>query len=200
MCVQVCPTGIDIRDGLQYECIGCALCIDACDSVMEKMNYPIGLISYTTEKNLEGKKSKILRPRTLGYAIALLGMIIAFSVKLGLRSEVQVDVIRDRGALFQTNARGFVENSYTLQVMNMSNQTRTFDISVSGPDSIELTSKKQVTLSPSELLSLPAVVEVNPEKMTERNYDINFRVQAVGEADVAAESESRFLGPGPNRF
>ncbi len=199
LCVQVCPTGIDIRDGLQYECIGCALCIDACDSVMEKMNYPLGLISYTTEKNLEGQKSRMLRPRTLGYAIALLAMIVAFSVKLGLRSEVQVDVIRDRGALFQTNARGYVENSYTLQIMNMSAESRSFDISVTGAESIALVSKSQVTLSPSEVRSLPAVVEIDPEKMSERNIDITFHVKGTGLPDVAAESESRFLGPGPAR-
>ncbi|WP_308936451.1 4Fe-4S dicluster domain-containing protein, partial [Pseudomonas juntendi] len=72
LCVQVCPTGIDIRDGLQIECIGCAACIDACDGIMDKMNYPKGLISYTTEHNLSGQKTHLLRPRLIGYALVLL--------------------------------------------------------------------------------------------------------------------------------
>lgn len=199
MCVQVCPTGIDIRDGLQYECIGCALCIDACDSVMEKMNYPLGLISYTTENTLEGRESKMLRPRTVGYALALMGIMVAFAVKLSMRSELQVDVIRDRGGLFQTNAKGYIENSYTLQIMNMSNDTREFRVSVTGPESIRIIGKTQVSLSPSELLSLPTVVEINPDKMSERNYDINFLVESTQDPAINAESESRFLGPGPAR-
>ncbi len=199
MCVQVCPTGIDIRDGLQYECIGCALCIDACDSIMEKMNYPKGLISYTTEKNLEGDRSKILRPRTFGYGLALLIMIGAFSVKLGLRSEIELDVIRDRGALFQTSARGFVENSYTLQIMNKSDEVRTFDITVAGIEGISLSTRAQVTLEPEEALSLPTVVEVNPGNMTERNHDITFTLEMVGDDAVRTEVESRFLGPDPRR-
>lgn len=199
MCVQVCPTGIDIRDGLQYECIGCALCVDACDSIMDKMNYPRGLISYTTEHNLSGNQSKLLRPRTFGYGFALIAMMVAFSVKLGMRSEVELDVIRDRGALFQTSARGYIENSYTLNIMNKSDETRTFDLFVEGIPGIQINGKTQVTLQPEEVLTLPLVVEANPEAMTERNHDILFRTQMVGNDEVKTQSESRFLGPNPNR-
>lgn len=199
MCVQVCPTGIDIRDGLQYECIGCALCIDACDSIMEKMNYPKGLISYTTEQNLEGSQSHIVRPRTIGYGVALVIMIAAFAVKLGLRSEIEFEALRDRGALFQTNTRGFIENSYTLALVNKSDEQRTFEIAVEGIPGIGLIGKTQVTLQAAEVRNLPTVVEVDPEAMTERNHDIVFKVRVVGMPDVTAESDSRFLGPGPAR-
>ncbi|OZG73736.1 cytochrome c oxidase accessory protein CcoG [Hahella sp. CCB-MM4] len=200
MCVQVCPTGIDIRDGLQYECIGCALCIDACDSIMEKMEYSKGLISYTTENTLEGQTSKLIRPRTIGYGIMLVVMMSAFAIKLGTRNPVELDIIRDRGALFTTNSKGFVENSYTLSIMNMSNDVRTFHVSVSGLDKLAINGKTDYTLQPSELLTAPLAVEAPPESMTERNHDISFKVQALDDDDVSDESESRFLGPAPIRF
>ncbi|ABC29097.1 Polyferredoxin [Hahella chejuensis KCTC 2396] len=200
MCVQVCPTGIDIRDGLQYECIGCALCIDACDSVMEKMEYPKGLISYTTEQKLEGKDSKLLRPRTFGYGLALVIMMSAFAFKLGTRLPVELDVIRDRGALFQTNAKGYIENAYTLQLMNMSDQVRTFVITVAGMDGVSISGNSEFTLEPSEVRSIPMAVEAKPSALTERNHDIVFKAQAVDDASVKIESESRFLGPAPVKF
>src|SRR5690606_38726612 len=96
LCVQVCPTGIDIRDGLQYECIGCAHCIDACDSIMEKMNYPKGLISYTTETRLAGGSWTWKRPKLLGYGAVLLLMLLIFSAVLVLRTPLRLDVMRDR--------------------------------------------------------------------------------------------------------
>jgi len=200
MCVQVCPTGIDIRDGLQYECIGCALCIDACDSIMVKMEYPKGLISYTTEQTLEGKSSKIIRPRTIGYGVVLLVMMLAFAVKLSLRNPVELDVIRDRGALFATNAKGFIENTYILSILNKSNDVRTFIVTVTGLDKIRIAGKTEYVLQPSEVINVPVSVEVPPASVTERNQDISFKVQAKELPDVSDESASRFLGPAPIRF
>lgn len=101
LCVQVCPTGIDIRDGLQYECIGCAHCIDACDSIMEKMNYPKGLISYTTEHKLAGGTWTWRRPKLIGYGMVLLILCLLFSSILFIRTPVRLDVLRDRGQLYQ---------------------------------------------------------------------------------------------------
>ena len=112
MCVQVCPTGIDIRDGLQMECIGCAACIDACDSVMDKMGYAPGLVRYTSEHELQGGKTHLLRPRLIGYAVVLLVMIGALVMALNMRTMVSLDVIKDRG-LFRENSQGQIENIYT---------------------------------------------------------------------------------------
>ena len=112
LCVQVCPTGIDIRDGLQIECIGCAACIDACDAVMDKMNYPRGLISYTTEHNLSGQQTRLLRPRLIGYAIALLAMLAVFAWAVSNRPLVELDVLKDR-VLYRENELGRIENVYT---------------------------------------------------------------------------------------
>jgi cytochrome c oxidase accessory protein FixG len=194
MCVQVCPTGIDIRDGLQYECIGCALCIDACDSIMEKMNYEKGLISYTTEHRLDGKKSHILRPKSIAYATLLSIMIAAFSYTLITRVPLGLDVIRDRGALYQLTGMGLIENAYTLKVMNMTDDNHDFEISVSGLDGLKISTKTSITVLSGEVYTLPTSVEVDPKYMKESTYDIEFLIQSKDDPDLKTSSESRFLG------
>ena len=113
MCVQVCPTGIDIRDGLQLECIGCGACVDACDSIMDKLGYDRGLVRYSSENELAGGKTHWLRPRLIGYAAMLAVMIGAFAWALAERPLISLDVTRDRG-LFRENALGQIENIYSL--------------------------------------------------------------------------------------
>lgn len=194
MCVQVCPTGIDIRDGLQYECIGCALCVDACDSIMDKMNYEPGLISYTTETTLAGGKSHILRPKSIAYATLLLGMIGAFAYSVATRIPLEVDVIRDRGALYQLTGMGMVENSYILKVMNMSDESQQFEVSVEGVDGIKVTTDTLINVAAGEVFTLPTSIEVDPANMSSTHYDIEITVQSLDNPDMVASSESRFLG------
>jgi cytochrome c oxidase accessory protein FixG len=194
MCVQVCPTGIDIRDGLQYECIGCALCIDACDSIMEKMNYPKGLISYTTEHRLESKTSHIFRPKSIAYGLLLSIMIGAFAYSLMTRVPLQLDVIRDRGALYQLTGMGMIENAYTLKIMNMSDQDQTIKLSVSGLDGLKITGQTEVTVLSGEVYTLPTTVELDPARMKEATYDIEFHIQSTSDSELYTHSESRFLG------
>lgn len=194
MCVQVCPTGIDIRDGLQYECIGCALCIDACDSIMDKMDYDKGLISYTTEKHLEGKPERLIRPKSIAYASLLVLMIGAFLHYIVDRVPLEVDVIKDRGALYQLTGMGQIENSYTVRIMNMSDHNHDFTLAVSGIEGIKITTPTQVTIASGEVYDLPTSVEVNPENMETTHYNIVFSVNALGDDSLTAESESRFLG------
>lgn len=195
MCVQVCPTGIDIRDGLQYECIGCALCIDACDQIMDKMNYPSGLISYSNENSLEGKKSHLVRPKSVGYGLVLSVMIGAVIYTLTSRVPLGLDVIKDRGALYQLTGMGKIENSYTLKIMNMAEQTREFTLSVSGMQGLAITTTTSFSVDSGEVYSLPTSIEVNPKDMIETNNDINFIIRAVDDNTITAESDSRFLGP-----
>jgi len=195
MCVQVCPTGIDIRDGLQYECIGCALCIDACDQIMDKMNYPKGLISYSNENTLESKKSHLLRPKSIGYGIVLSLMIGAVIYSLASRVPLGLDVIKDRGALYQLTGMGKIENSYTLKIMNMAEQTREFTLSVIGMEGMTITTVTNFSVESGEVYSLPTSIEVNPKNMVETNNDIKFIIKAVDDNTIEAESDSRFLGP-----
>ncbi|WP_339807066.1 cytochrome c oxidase accessory protein CcoG, partial [uncultured Marinobacter sp.] len=197
LCVQVCPTGIDIRDGLQYECIGCALCIDACDMVMDKMDYPRGLIRYTTENDLEGRPSKLLRPRTFGYGAVLLLMLAAIAYTIATRVPLGLDVERDRGALFNFNGNGWVENSYTLIIRNMSEVPQNLSISVDALETARLLTSSEISLASGEHLTLPVVVEVDPDALTDINLPILFRVESATDESLNAETESRFVGPRP---
>src|SRR3546814_675032 len=138
LCVQVCPTGIDIRDGLQYMCIGCGACVDACDQVMEKMDYAKGLIRYTSGRAItEGMtqsqvRKRMLRPRVLAYSFILLLIMVGFVVSLATRTTLRMDVIRDRGVLGREVAGGMIENVYRLQFINTSESPVVLELSAKG--------------------------------------------------------------------
>lgn len=194
LCVQVCPTGIDIRDGLQYECINCALCIDACNSMMDKMEYPRGLIRYTTEHKLEHVSGGIIRPKLIGYGLALLLMSLAFSYAISNRTPLQLDIIRDRNQLYRETSEGLVENTYTLKVLNMSQQSMRYSISVAGIDDLRLKGDTAIELAAGEVLAVPLRVEIDPALLQNINMPIEFRVVATDQS-VSASEQTRFLGP-----
>ena len=166
LCVQVCPTGIDIRDGQQYECIGCGLCIDACDDVMEKMGYAPGLIKYTTENALKkgwGKGEIIrraLRPRILIYTFIWCALVLAFFVNLGLRSEFKVNVVRDRASLARIVDDGAIENVYRIQVMNTTESQQKYTLEASGLPNLAVHGHNTLTLGPAEARWLVLQVRV----------------------------------------
>ena len=138
VCVQVCPTGIDIRDGLQYECIACSACIDGCNEIMDKMGYERDLIRYTTENSAIGKPQRILRPRIMVYASILLllsGMLVTHITQ---RIALDLDVIRDRNTLYRETNEGLIENVYTLKILNMDEQPHQYDLRAEGIDGLKL--------------------------------------------------------------
>lgn len=194
MCVQVCPTGIDIRDGLQIECIGCAACIDACDDIMDKMNYPKGLISYTTEHNLSGRKTHLLRPRLIGYAVALVAMIGLFAWAVATRPLVELDVLKDR-VLFRENERGYIENVYTLKIMNKAQHDMTYVISADGLDGLIYEGKREVRALAGEVYSFPVELSIAPEKLPSSANNIVFHVQSADDPNIKNDADSRFIGP-----
>jgi cytochrome c oxidase accessory protein FixG len=194
MCVHVCPTGIDIRDGLQVECIGCAACIDACDSIMDKMNYPKGLISYTTEHNLSGQKTQLVRPRLIGYAVALLAMIMVFAWAIASRSLVELDVLKDR-VLYRENEEGRIENVYTLKIMNKAQREVTYQIEADGLDGLVYEGKREIMALAGEVLSLPVELSIDPEKLPSSTNNIVFRIHATDDASIQSDADSRFIGP-----
>lgn len=194
MCVQVCPTGIDIRDGLQVECIGCAACIDACDSIMDKMNYPKGLISYTTEHNLSGQKTQLVRPRLIGYAVALLAMFCVFAWAIASRSLVELDVLKDR-VLFRENEEGRIENVYTLKIMNKAQHEVTYLIEADGLDGLVYEGKSEIKALAGEVLSLPVELSIEPEKLPSSANEITFRLHSVDDPSIKTAADSRFIGP-----
>jgi len=148
LCVQVCPTGIDIRDGLQYECIGCAHCIDACNQVMGVMNYSPGLIRYATQHEMAGGVTHWLRAKSVGYGLVCAGMVVAFGIAILARSEFAFDILRERGELYRTDVSGLVFNDYQLKLMNKSQRVQSYNVSVQTP--------KFITMAQPLVLELPA--------------------------------------------
>lgn len=195
LCVQVCPTGIDIRDGLQYQCIGCALCVDACDSIMDKMGYERGLVRYTTEHELEGGTTHFVRPRLIGYATVLLIMISGLVYAMASRTAFELDIIRDRGSLYQLTPNDTVENSYTLEMMNMSQGELTYRISIEGLDAFTSNIPNKFTLHSNELRAFPITIDVDPTDLTVSKTNIEFIVIEEESNSEVAREESRFIAP-----
>jgi cytochrome c oxidase accessory protein FixG len=194
LCVQVCPTGIDIRKGLQYECIACAACIDACDGVMDKMSYPRGLIRYDTQHALEHKRVRLLRPRVLIYA-ALLGLLtLGFVVALAMRTPIGIDVIRDRNQLYRLK-EDEVENVYTVKILNKSEREHRFRVTVSEPDRFELDPDDAVYTVASGSV-FPAVVRVERDAYEPLGPEtIRITIVAEDQPELTASADARFLAP-----
>lgn len=195
LCVQVCPTGIDIRDGLQYECIGCALCVDACNSVMDKMDYPRGLIRYTSEHELQGGTTHWFRPRIIGYGLVLCLMIGVFSYHVFTRIPVEFTAIRDRNQLYLQTENGDIENIYTLQLANMDNATQEFDISISGIDGATIIGETSHTLNGGEVRTITLRVRVSPDVLDKPSTELDFRAASPNTPSLQATAESRFMKP-----
>jgi cytochrome c oxidase accessory protein FixG len=199
ICVQVCPTGIDIRDGLQYECIGCAACIDGCDQVMDKMKYPRGLIRYATENAVRGAYPDrdivrhVMRPRTLVYTAILLALASAFVVMLYLRVPLKVDVIRDRASLVRELSDGRIENVYRLQIMNTTERTREFTITASGIDGLQLVAAQPVTVPAANAVTLPVALRVDSGAVSAGSHPVRFHVEDSADARVKADEKSIFF-------
>jgi len=194
VCVQVCPTGIDIRDGLQMECIGCAACIDACDSIMDKMGYARGLVSYTSEHQLQGGKTHLLRPRLIGYSAVLLLMIAALVVALVQRPMVSLDVTKDRG-MFRENSQGQIENIYSLKVINKTQQRQDYRLELVDAEGFQLQGKTQISLAPGEISDVPVSVALLADKPVSSSQPLRFKVTDVDEPWVYSAADSRFVAP-----
>ncbi|MCV2218624.1 cytochrome c oxidase accessory protein CcoG [Thauera sp. Sel9] len=201
ICVQVCPTGIDIRQGLQYECIGCGACIDACDQVMDKMQYPRGLIRYSTDNAVKkgwGRKEilgHVFRPRTLIYGFILAAMCVGFVLLLANREPLRVDVIRDRSSLGREIEGGMIENVYNLHVINMSEASRTFRIDVVGIPGARIGSAQSVEVGPAATHSLTTQVLVPYDQGQPGANTIAFQITAEDDSGLTITEETTFLIP-----
>ena len=193
LCVQVCPTGIDIRDGLQSNCIGCAACIDVCDSVMEQMQYPQGLIRYTTQNGLAHGWDKptllkrVLRKRVLIYATLLLAAVLAFVASVGLRSPFRFDVVRDRGVMARVVNDGAVENVYRLHVMNATEEVQRYRVAVLGPAGLALIKPLELALGPVEAKTVPLGLQLpyaTATALTGQTLPIQLEVTQLGPDDA----------------
>ncbi|MNQ75119.1 Ubp3 associated protein Bre5 [compost metagenome] len=194
MCVQVCPTGIDIRDGLQIACIGCAACIDACDSIMDRMGYARGLVGYSSERALEGGKTHLLRPRLLGYATALVLMIVALAWMGATRSQLSVDVIKDRG-MFRENAAGEIENIYNLKLINKTQEAQRYRLELAETEGFRLQGEHELSLGAGEILSLPVSVAHTGDSGPAGSRPLRFVVRSLDQPGTEASASSTFVSP-----
>lgn len=194
-CVQVCPVDIDIRDGLQYECINCGLCVDACNAVMDKMEYPRGLIRFTSDDELENGKTKFLRPRVFAYISILIVMCSAFIYTVANRKPLTIDVSRDRGAQMFRVRSGQIQNVYMIKINNMDRQSHEFIVEVDSDQPFTLGKSKRVELDEGEIFSIPVRVSIPQEALTSIASEIKFIVRATGNDAIFAQEMATFIGP-----
>jgi cytochrome c oxidase accessory protein FixG len=193
ICVQVCPTGIDIRNGLQYECIACGACVDACDTVMDRMGYPHGLIRYTTQNAIEGKLTRLVRPRVLIYATLLLALLTGTAVGIAERKPIILDVLRDK-RLYRVDDDGRIENAYTLRIINKEAKPHLFVLSMQSNAPVTMApAELRLPAGPEEVLTVPVTLTAAPGAVRGR-ADVRFVVQDA-ESTVQQSDVSRFFGP-----
>jgi cytochrome c oxidase accessory protein FixG len=204
ICVQVCPTGIDIRKGLQYECIGCAACIDGCNQVMDKMGYARGLIRYASENALAQHASgtamwrRIFRVRTLLYTAILLAVATTAGVSLYLKNPLKMDVIRDRGALAREASPGIMENVYRIQIMNTDEKPRSFRLTAEGLPGLTVVDVAQpIEIDAAATRLLPLRLQVPAEAASPGPHKIEIVIEAVDDAKIARREKSTFILPNP---
>lgn len=201
LCVVTCPTGIDIRNGLQYECIGCGACIDACDPVMDKLKKPRGLIRYTSENALakgkehEGLFKHLWRPRIMIYSGILALIIAAAGWSLVARVPLKVDVIRDRAVLARENIQGRIENVYELKIMNVTEQPQKYTISVEGLPGIAMKSEVDlpIEVAPAANHEVSVTVDVEPDAAPEGANNIYFVIKSVDDENLQVREKASFL-------
>lgn len=199
LCVQVCPTGIDIRDGLQYQCIGCAACVDVCNEVMDKMGYEKNLVSYTTENSLDGKKENFFHPRVIIYILFLSVTTTALFTSIAQRVPLGLDIIRDRSSLYRETDEGFIENIYTLKIMNMDLKEHRYSLAVGGIDGLTVKkSKTGIVVSAGSVLNYPIRLQADPEKLNAVSTEVMFYLNAIDDDALSIEVDGRFLGPSYN--
>jgi len=195
LCVQVCPTGIDIRKGLQYECIACAACIDACDEVMDKIGYPRGLVRYDTQHGIEGKPRHVLRPRTIVYATLLALLVAGLAWSITHRNVVGVDIMRDRNALYRERPDDTIENVYNLKILNKDGDAHEFRITGSGlPGLVVDYAGPTVWVGPGAVQGVPVRVRI-PEDSLEGGADIDLTIVATDRPELTASGKARFIAP-----
>ena len=195
-CVNVCPTGIDIRDGLQYQCIGCAACIDACTDVMATMGYGESLVRYSSQNRDIGQQRHWLRPRLVGYAGLILVMMVAFSYSLSHRIPVGFDVERDRNRLYRQDWDGSVENVFTLRIANRASSAQEYAISFESPLPLEYDGPKTIQVAGGEHKALPIrLVLSGADAETAKPAEVIFRIGPLDSGEFEVEEASRFHLP-----
>jgi cytochrome c oxidase accessory protein FixG len=194
LCVQVCPTGIDIRDGLQYECIACAACIDVCDQVMDKMDYPRGLIRYTTEHALKHKTGHVIRPRIIVYGLLLLVIVSGTLWGMTHRVPLRADLIRDRNALYRELPGDLVENVYTLKITNMDDRPHRYGMAVLNNDAVEVDLARPLELAAEEVAGISVRLRI-PKAAGQGVQTLDIELQSGDDPNIRRVIKAKALMP-----
>jgi len=197
-CVQVCPTGIDIRNGMQYQCISCALCIDACDTIMTSIKFPTGLIKYSSEHELEGKKTKRFKAKNIGYAITLLATILLLVWSVATRSDLEMLVRQIRQPLSVTLSDGRVQNRYDIKINNKTTKPYTYQITLEGLKNGELDmgNFSKIHVDAEHSVKLIVKVRMSPADVSKSNTKFNFIISSIGnEAKQKVSQQNVFYVP-----
>ncbi len=201
ICVQVCPTGIDIRNGLQYECIGCAACVDACNEVMDKIGAPRGLVRYSTENAMaqkldsHGIAQHILRPRVVLYSAILLAIVAAAGWFLAHHIPLKVDVLRDRGVLSRELDDGRIENIYTVRLMNTDEKAHTYTLKAGGLPNIAIDGSGEISAGPASMIAASVSVRVPPDAAQPGANPIFIDIVATDNPDIKRHEKASFQMP-----
>ena len=193
LCVDVCPAGIDIRNGIQYECINCGLCIDACDQTMEKFNYPKGLIRYTSEQQLAGKESNRFNLKLVSYAGLTLMFILLLGIWIDSRIPLEANIIRDRTALFRVNYEGVVENTYTLKILNKTQQPLHFNIKVKNLSDTKINLPKNVRIGAGVMEEIPVTIALDGYELEKKITNFDFIIQSVEQPNILVQKNTVFF-------
>jgi cytochrome c oxidase accessory protein FixG len=194
LCVQVCPTGIDIRDGLQYECIACAACIDVCDEVMDKMGYERGLVRYTTEHALKHKEGHVIRPRIIVYGLLLLVIISGTLYGMTTRTPLRAELIRDRNALYRELPGDIVENVYTLKITNMDDEPHSYDMTVLNNNQVEIDLASPLDLAAEEVAGIIVRLRI-PKSAGQGVQNVELELQARDDPSIRKEVTAKAMLP-----
>jgi cytochrome c oxidase accessory protein FixG len=199
MCVQVCPTGIDIRQGLQVECVACAQCIDACDAVMDKVGRPRGLIRYSSQAAMAGEGGRMLRPRLVVYSAIILVLFGLLATLLVTRSAADVTLLRNVGRPFVVLADGSIENTLKVKITNRTDRPQAYRLSVVKPDGVIVrTDADAVAAAPGESVTEPLHVVAPAGRFVLGHLDATLRVTADADGEgrtVQFDRSCRLLGP-----
>ncbi|KKK57961.1 hypothetical protein LCGC14_3049210, partial [marine sediment metagenome] len=192
LCVEVCPAGIDIRNGLQYECINCGLCIDACDDTMDKFGYQKGLIKYASEKQMAGEQTNPYRLKLVGYGALTVLLMVSMLAWLVQRTPIEVSVLRDRNALYRVNYEGLVENPYTLTIINKTQQLVHYRVAISGLDVAKLQSPQLTAVEAGQMKRIPVTVVADGYDLPNKLNALDFVITAEEDHSIKASIGSVF--------
>jgi len=194
LCVQVCPTSIDIRNGLQYECIACAACIDVCDQIMDKMEYPQGLIRFTTENALKHRKVHVFRPRIFVYGALLLVIFSGTLWSMTHRTPLRADLIRDRNALYRELPGGMIENVYTLKMTNMDTAPHRYEFIIPEDTDVQIDTSRPLELMAEEVAGVSIRIRM-PKSAGQGVQNLKLTLQAEDDPSISRVIEAKVLLP-----